>query len=515
MSALFMQLREFGKNKEFMGGPELQKQLASLEEQQTREKETLKERFDKASIALSETDLPAAEKAERRRQLEADEKRANAQLKARQTEQRTELENKAPELDTQQVLKRLQADPALREQFLKDKTLGGFGATFERKMQTSVEQLLTPGTQGYKDYQNALKTQQTLNPQQMFDQTVKAKDSMPAIRLAIQDQKFGNTANQLQLADEKGAQSAIIRDRLSEIRDSMGKTAISSKLDTVINDFSSGGVQTEESAIKSLEGLRSGLKPKRQAIWDQMQREQTFNFNDAADKERFNATAKERYGATAEGKQDALLQALIDEIKATRRDGQQQNNPVPNEPRGIIPAEPVQPMGMIPVDKTNEPARKSPPEASDRGEPRGNIPAEERTKPAAKPAPDTSSRVQTAGVMPAEERRKLPAQKPAGQNEAKGTDSVGTISAGSVKLPKRAPTAAEQEYAAAVQDLSSGTTKKKRDRIFNAEQTLAVEMPPEFKNAVDHQTAVLERIAAQSESNSHAGRVAARAEGRP
>lgn len=178
MSALFMQLREFGKNKEAMGGQEL---------------------------------------------------------------------------DAQQVLKRLQADPALRAQFLAGKEQGGFGATFERKMQSAVEQLLTPGTQGFKDYQNALNTQRTLNPQQMFDQTVKAKESLAPIQIALQDQKLGNVANQLQLADVKGAESAVIRERMTEIRKAMGEGALKTKLSGVIDDVSTGGTQSVQSAMRNIE----------------------------------------------------------------------------------------------------------------------------------------------------------------------------------------------------------------------------------------------------------------------
>jgi hypothetical protein len=53
-------------------------------------------------------------------------------------------------------------------------------------------------------------------------------------------------------------------------------------------------------------------------------------------------------------------------------------------------------------------------------------------------------------------------------------------------------------------------------RLAEAEQKLKLEMPSEYKTAMDHQTAVLERIAEQSERKTHAGVVAARAgEGRP
>ena len=220
--------------------------------------------------------------------------------------------------DIGQTIAKLQADPEQRNKFLA-------GASFEAKALPAIEGLLSGRGQVSKDYA-ASRTKLTENPLIALEQSISERKSMSSLALAETDQRMGNASDQMRINDKPGAMSAIVRDRLREIRDSMGKTTISSNLDGVINDFTNGGMQNEGSAVKSLEGLKVGLKPSKQRIFDQMQREEKYNLNDAGDKERFNATAKERFGKTAEGKQEALLQALIDEIKAMRGDQQQGNH---------------------------------------------------------------------------------------------------------------------------------------------------------------------------------------------
>jgi hypothetical protein len=74
--------------------------------------------------------------------------------------------------------------------------------------------------------------------------------------------------------------------------------------------------------MKSLEGLKGGLKPAKLKVLEQVQKEDSYDFNVKADREKFNAVAKGRYENTAEGKQEKLLQAMIDEIKGMRTDQQ-------------------------------------------------------------------------------------------------------------------------------------------------------------------------------------------------
>jgi len=316
---LAKQLREYGRG----GGPELQAELADLEKTHAGQKAALTADFDRRGIALNAEKMPAERKAELRRQLAAEEKERKQALKEMQSAEVDRVSSSAQALPIGQVLARMQQDPAYREQFLKGKDQGGFGASFEAKALPAIESLLSGGTQA-KQFA-AAKTALSSDPMAALNTAIAARD-LPSLKLAETDQRMGNAADQFRLGDKPGAMSAIVRDRLREIRDSMGKTTISSNLDTVINDFTTGGMQNEGSAVRSLEGLKAGLRPSRQRIFDQMQREEKYNFNDAGDRERFNATARERYGKTAEGKQEALLQALIDEIKALRGDQQQGNH---------------------------------------------------------------------------------------------------------------------------------------------------------------------------------------------
>ena len=318
---LAKQLREYGRG----GGPELQAKLADLEKTHAGQTAALTSDFDKRGIALNAEKMPAEKKAELRRQLAAEEKERKQALKDMQAAEVEKVSSSAPALPIADVLARMQKDPAYREQFLKGKDQGGFGASFEAKALPAIEGLLSGKGQVAKDFA-ASRAKLAENPLIALEQSINERKSMSSLALAETDQRMGNASDQMRINDKPGAMSAIMRDRLREIRDSMGKTTISSNLDTVINDLSTGGMQNEGSAVKSLEGLKAGLKPSKQRIFDQMQREEKYNFNDAGDRERFNATAKERFGKTAEGKQEALLQALIDEIKAMRGDQQQGNH---------------------------------------------------------------------------------------------------------------------------------------------------------------------------------------------
>jgi hypothetical protein len=216
--------------------------------------------------------------------------------------------------DMGKAIAALQQDPEQRKKFLA-------GASFEAKALPAVEGLLSGRGQVAKDYA-ASRVKLAGNPLDALQQSIDERKSFGTIGVAELDQAMGNKSDQIKINDKQGAVSSIVRDRLKELRDTMGKTSISTNMDTVINDFSTGGIQTEASALKSLEGLKSGLKPAKQRIYDQMNRDDTYDGNNPADRERFNATFKERFGKTAEGKQEELLKALIDEIKGMRTEQQ-------------------------------------------------------------------------------------------------------------------------------------------------------------------------------------------------
>lgn len=311
---LAKQLREYGRG----GGPELQAQLADLGKTHETQTATLNAEYDKKGIALNAQEMPSEKKAELRRQLAEEEKAKKAALKESQANEVAKVESAAPAVPIADVLKRMQNDREYRETFLKGKDKGGFGATFEAKALPAIESLLSGGTQA-KQF-DAAKSALSEDPTKALNDAIKARGASQSIGIAEVDQRMSNVSDQLRIDDKAGAVSSIMRDGLREIRDSMGKTSISSNLDTVINDVTTGGMQDEGTAIKSLEALRTGLRPRRQRVWDDLQKEETFDFNKPADKERFNSMAKERYGKTAEGKQEALLTALIDEIKGMRDD---------------------------------------------------------------------------------------------------------------------------------------------------------------------------------------------------
>lgn len=254
MQALFGQLKEFGSAEfGFTGGKEHQQRTAVLQEQHVREKAALKEQFDKQQIGLSQADMPAAQKAELKRQLDAKEVEARAALKARQESQSSQLAASMPSFTPEQMLDRIMKDPELKATFFRDKKFGGYGASFEKAMMPAVQQLLTPGTQGHNDYQAALAAQMKVNPQQLFDNAVKAKESLTPIQLATKDQAFGNAVEQFQLGDTTGAESAIVRKRMEELRKSMGQGALAAKVNGLLDDISSGGVQTAPVAVQELQ----------------------------------------------------------------------------------------------------------------------------------------------------------------------------------------------------------------------------------------------------------------------
>jgi hypothetical protein len=215
--------------------------------------------------------------------------------------------------DIGMTIQQLQGDAQARGKFLK-------GASFEAAALPAIESLLSGGTQA-RQYQTA-RTALQANPLDTFKAAIAARD-LPSMKLAEFGQGFGSTADQMAINDKAGATSAIVRDGLKEIRDRMGKTTISSNLDTVINDVTTGGMQDEATALRSLEGLKSGLKPAKLKVLEQVQKEGSYDFNKQADREAFNRVAGERYRATAEGKSEQLLESLIAEIKGLREEQKQ------------------------------------------------------------------------------------------------------------------------------------------------------------------------------------------------
>jgi len=217
--------------------------------------------------------------------------------------------------DIGKAIATLQQDPEQRKKFLA-------ASSFEAKALPAIEGLLSGRGQVAKDYA-ASRAKLAGNPLDALQQSIDERKAFGTIGIAELDQAMGNKSDQIKIGDKEGAVSAIVRDRLKELRDTMGKTSISTNLDTVINDFSTGGIQTTDSAMKSLEGLKAGLKPNKLKLLEQVQKEGSYDFNVPEDREKFNTVARGRYENTAEGKQEKLLQALIDEIKGMRTEQQE------------------------------------------------------------------------------------------------------------------------------------------------------------------------------------------------
>lgn len=152
--------------------------------------------------------------------------------------------------NVEDTLRLIQSDKNTRTEFLQ-------GASFEKQMIGAVEGLLTAGTQTEKEFQNAQKVFGEMSPQQAFDRQLAMKNESEAIRLATMDQKMGNAAEQVQLSDPAGAQSGIIRDRMKELRDSLGNSGLGTRITGVLEDLDSGGTQSIDTAIQSLNEERN------------------------------------------------------------------------------------------------------------------------------------------------------------------------------------------------------------------------------------------------------------------
>lgn len=310
---LAKQLREYGRQ----GGPELDLKMQQLSAKQEQEKAALKADFDKRGIALTTQKMPSEKKAELRRQLSEEETERKAALKAMHGEQAEHLQSSAPAIPIADVLARMQNDPAYRAQFLKGKDQGGFGASFEAKALPAIESLLSGGTQA-KQF-NAARAALSQDPTQELNRAIAARD-LPALNLASVDQRMGNTTDQFQLGDKAGAMSAITRKRLTELRLSMGRSGIGTKIDGVLDDLSDGGMQDESTAIRAVEGLKGSFDVKKSVARDKYYAGGNFDFKKADDRERFNKGFGDEWSKTTEGKQQQLLQSLIDELKGLRAD---------------------------------------------------------------------------------------------------------------------------------------------------------------------------------------------------
>lgn len=149
------------------------------------------------------------------------------------------------------TITRMQQDPEMRKRFLGS-------ASFEAKALPAVESLLSGGTQA-KQFA-AARIALSQDPMIALNEAIKSRTASQAIALAQTDQAFGNVVDQQRLADKKGAESSIVRERMAEIRKQMGGSVIGNTVDGVLADITSNGMQTADNAVRNLERKAQLLK---------------------------------------------------------------------------------------------------------------------------------------------------------------------------------------------------------------------------------------------------------------
>jgi len=162
-----------------------------------------------------------------------------------------QLREFAPGQDMGKTIAMLQQDKEQRDKFLST-------ASFEVAARPAIESLLSGGKQA--EQFAAAKNAFSEDPRKALERGIAARSASQAIGLAQTDQTLGNFVDQQRLGDKKGAESAIVRDRMAEIRKQMGGSVIGNTVDGVLAEVSSGGTQTAESAVENLERKAGMLK---------------------------------------------------------------------------------------------------------------------------------------------------------------------------------------------------------------------------------------------------------------
>lgn len=152
--------------------------------------------------------------------------------------------------DIGKTIEYLQSNKQAREDFLAD-------SSFEAKALPAVESLLSGGTQA-KQFAAAKEALQA-DPTETLKQAIANRD-LPSMNLAAKDAALANITNQQQLGDTVGAESAISRDRLQEFRDQSGRMRIASRAQGFVEDVVTGGNQTSDRTIASMEAEIAMLK---------------------------------------------------------------------------------------------------------------------------------------------------------------------------------------------------------------------------------------------------------------
>lgn len=212
-----------------------------------------------------------------------------------------QLRKFAPGQDLGKTIASLQGDAQLRQQFLS-------GASFEIKAKPAIEGLLSG--QG-AEARNFAAFQQSLavDPTSRLRKAESDRKAAGSITVAETKQAFDSAENRFRVDDKEGATSAIVRESMKSLRDSLKKSRLESNVAGLVDDVLSNGTQSLDDAIGSVSGIRD--RQKRSA------------YSRAVSDGAVTQDERQRIAYT-----DGLLKELVDQLKGLRSDqkGQQQQN---------------------------------------------------------------------------------------------------------------------------------------------------------------------------------------------
>lgn len=165
---------------------------------------------------------------------------------------------------TEQRIGAIQADPELRRLFMEggtfqrgDESVSVTPASFERKTFATVRELLTGDEQSsvVRQYRAADAELAAIDPGDKFRSTIEQIANLPAVQTAAAQRAFASATESIQAAD-RGAMSAVIRDGLADLRESMGSSPAIETIQSAVTDFRTGGTPDLEAALMAVRALR-------------------------------------------------------------------------------------------------------------------------------------------------------------------------------------------------------------------------------------------------------------------
>lgn len=161
--------------------------------------------------------------------------------------------------DIGETIRTIQSDSGVRANFFGKKDEGGFGATFEAAALPAIESLLSGGTQA----QQFASAQAVFanDPIAALEEAKAARGASQAIGLVEKKNAFENAADHMRRKNVSGAESAVVREGLAEIRKATpGASGIVEWGTAISNDIASGGYQSAEQAIAQMDAQANDLE---------------------------------------------------------------------------------------------------------------------------------------------------------------------------------------------------------------------------------------------------------------